>query len=88
MVIKPEGRFTWPDYLVFALSLLISAAIGIYYAFQSRRKQNTSEYLMGSRDMGILPVSTSLVVSFISDPGSQPSVRGVNGFHLCLPHWW
>ena len=71
MVIKAEGRFTWPDYLVFALSLLISAAIGIYYAFQSRRKQNTSEYLMGSRDMGILPVSTSLVVSLLSDAGGR-----------------
>lgn len=62
-----KSTFDWVDYTVFALSLILSTCIGIYFAFFAKRKQNTtSEYLMGGRTMGIFPISMSLIASYIS----------------------
>ncbi|XP_017784798.1 PREDICTED: sodium-coupled monocarboxylate transporter 1-like [Nicrophorus vespilloides] len=62
-----EKYFDVFDYIVFAAMLLISALIGVYFAFFAKVKQNTtSEYLMGSKTMGIFPISMSLIASYIS----------------------
>ncbi|KAI5641345.1 sodium:solute symporter family domain-containing protein [Phthorimaea operculella] len=59
--------FDWLDYLVFGVMLLLSALIGIYFAFFASKKQNTtSEYLMGGKTMGMFPISMSLIASYIS----------------------
>ncbi|KAJ2954396.1 hypothetical protein O0L34_g2659 [Tuta absoluta] len=59
--------FDWLDYLVFGVMLLLSAIIGIYFAFFASKKQNTTtEYLMGGKTMGILPISMSLIASYVS----------------------
>lgn len=63
---KETKTFHWLDYLIFVLILLISATIGIYYAWKDKRKQNTSEFLLGGRNMSLLPVTLSLMVSFLS----------------------
>ncbi|XP_004676541.1 PREDICTED: sodium-coupled monocarboxylate transporter 1 [Condylura cristata] len=61
------GTFVVWDYVVFAGMLLISAAIGIYYAFVGRRGEQTSkEFLMGGRRMTAVPVALSLTASFMS----------------------
>lgn len=50
------------DYVVFAIMLLVSALIGVYFAFFAKVKQNTtSEYLMGGKTMGIFPISMSMI---------------------------
>lgn len=50
------------DYVVFAVMLVVSALIGVYFAFFAKVKQNTtSEYLMGGKTMGIFPISMSLI---------------------------
>lgn len=50
------------DYVVFAVMLIVSALIGVYFAFFARVKQNTTqEYLMGGKTMGIFPISMSLI---------------------------
>ncbi|XP_050302091.1 sodium-coupled monocarboxylate transporter 1-like [Anthonomus grandis grandis] len=55
------------DYVVFAFMLVISALIGVYFAFFAKVKQDTtSEYLMGGKTMGIFPISMSLIASYIS----------------------
>ncbi|XP_066255129.1 sodium-coupled monocarboxylate transporter 1-like [Euwallacea similis] len=55
------------DYVVFAVMLIVSAFIGVYFAFFAKVKQNTtSEYLMGGKTMGIFPISMSLIASYIS----------------------
>uniref|UniRef100_A0A6I8PN92 Sodium-coupled monocarboxylate transporter 1 n=1 Tax=Xenopus tropicalis TaxID=8364 RepID=A0A6I8PN92_XENTR len=54
------------DYVVFAAVLLISAVIGIYYAFAGRRKNTSQEFLTGGRSMSALPVALSLTASFMS----------------------
>ena len=59
--------FGWEEYVVFALLLLVSAAIGIFYGFFSGGKQKTtSEYLMANRTMGLFPMSMSVIASVIS----------------------
>jgi solute carrier family 5 (sodium-coupled monocarboxylate transporter), member 8/12 len=50
------------DYCVFCALMLTSAVIGSYFAFFAKQKQNTTkEYLMGGKNMGIFPITMSLV---------------------------
>ena len=63
MATREVARFHWADYLVFGISLIITIGIGIYHGCRGR-KGNTEDYLMGSRDMSIIPVSLSLIVGY------------------------
>lgn len=60
------GSFVVWDYVVFAGMLLISAAIGIYYAFAGGGQQTSKDFLMGGRSMSAVPVALSLTASFMS----------------------
>ncbi|XP_068524974.1 sodium-coupled monocarboxylate transporter 1 [Anas acuta] len=60
------GRFSVWDYVVFAAMLLVSAAIGIYYAFAGGGQKTSKDFLMGGRSMSALPVALSLTASFMS----------------------
>ena len=64
----PDVRFHWADYLVLTLTLLMSSAVGVYYAIidQKRKRNNTENFLMGGRRMPVLPVSISMFVSWFS----------------------
>lgn len=54
------------DYFVIAFCLLFSLFIGVYYATKGRKKSNNDELLVGSRNMGALPVAASILVSYLS----------------------
>lgn len=54
------------DYVVFSIVLAFSAVIGIYYACTGGKQKTATEFLMANRQMGILPVSLSLLASFMS----------------------
>lgn len=54
------------DYAIFGLMLVISALIGIYYAFKDRYKNSTDEFLLGGRRLKIFPVAMSILASFTS----------------------
>ncbi len=54
------------DYVVFVLMLCVSMGIGVYFAIVGRHHNTTEDYLMGNRNMKLLPVSMSLVVSVVS----------------------
>jgi sodium-coupled monocarboxylate transporter 8/12 len=70
------------DYAVFGGSLIVSLAIGLYYSLHRSKKSITNrsivvsedhktssvtdDYLLGSRQMSVLPVSFSLMASFLS----------------------
>ncbi|KAM6214506.1 sodium-coupled monocarboxylate transporter 1 [Rhynchocyon petersi] len=60
------GSFVVWDYLVFAAMLLISAIIGVYYAFAGGGQQTSKDFLMGGRSMTAVPVALSLTASFMS----------------------
>lgn len=52
------------DYVLFAGMMGLSTLIGAYYGFCAKRKQNnTAEYLLGSKKMGVWPVAISLTAT-------------------------
>ncbi|KAL5274149.1 hypothetical protein ACFFRR_000734 [Megaselia abdita] len=73
-------RFGWADYFVFVFMLVVCAGIGVYFGFVEKRKKNEKkerdvedrrgsealDYLVGGRKMKVIPVSLSLVASFVS----------------------
>ncbi|XP_051908638.1 solute carrier family 5 member 6a [Hippocampus zosterae] len=61
-----QMHFTTADYVIFALLLVASAGIGLYYAFSGGRQRTTQEFLMADRSMSWLPVSLSLLATFQS----------------------
>uniref|UniRef100_A0A3Q2QAH8 Solute carrier family 5 member 8 n=1 Tax=Fundulus heteroclitus TaxID=8078 RepID=A0A3Q2QAH8_FUNHE len=60
------GSFAVADYVVFALMLLVSAAVGVYYAWTDRSQRSSGDFLTGGRRLTALPVSMSLTASFMS----------------------
>lgn len=60
------GTLKVEDYVVFALMLVVSTAIGVYYAWTSRGRESAEEFLTGGRSLTALPVSMSLMASFMS----------------------
>jgi Sodium:solute symporter family len=62
-----QQHFTPFDYGLFGVMLLLSAAIGIYFGFFAKRKQNnTTEYLLGGKKMTFFPIAASLIASHIN----------------------
>lgn len=64
----PSGPkyFTIIDYVIFALLLVASMSIGLYYAFTGGRQSTTREFLFADRNMKCLPLSLSLMATFQS----------------------
>ena len=54
-------NFGWDEYVVLFLMLLVSALIGVYFAWKGQK--TNAEYLLGSKSMGTLPVSMSLIAT-------------------------
>lgn len=61
-----QKHFTVVDYVIFAVLLAASMAIGLYHALTGGRQRTTQEFLMADRSMRCLPVSLSLIASFQS----------------------
>ncbi|XP_076438939.1 sodium-coupled monocarboxylate transporter 1-like [Babylonia areolata] len=61
-----QRHFQVWDYVVFALMLAVSAAIGVFYGCRGGRQKTTKEFLMANRSMSIVPVAISILVSFMS----------------------
>jgi sodium-coupled monocarboxylate transporter 8/12 len=61
------------DYVIFIANLAVSLGIGIFYAWHDKKRQTTSEFLLGGRKMSVFPVCLSLMASFLS----SVSVLGV-----------
>ena len=61
-----NATFHWADYLLFILVLVISAAIGIFYAWKDKKKQTTANFLLGGRKMALFPVTLSLMATLLS----------------------
>ncbi|XP_048258471.1 sodium/iodide cotransporter-like isoform X2 [Haliotis rufescens] len=54
------------DFFVCGASLICALGIGLVFAIKSRKSDDPSEFLVAGRSMGVLPVTLSLVVTFIS----------------------
>ena len=60
-----EKNFNAVDYVVFGSMLVVSSAIGIYHAYGGKQS-STKEYLMAGKGMGLIPITISLLVSYLS----------------------
>lgn len=59
-IVHEMQRFSWVDYVVFVFMLAISAVVGVYWGFM-KKQMTQSDYLLGGRNMKVVPVSMSLV---------------------------
>uniref|UniRef100_A0A8C5QTG0 Sodium-dependent multivitamin transporter n=1 Tax=Leptobrachium leishanense TaxID=445787 RepID=A0A8C5QTG0_9ANUR len=59
-------RFSVVDYVIFALLLVLSSAIGLYYALSGGKQRTMQEFLLANRSMGFFPVALSLLATFQS----------------------
>lgn len=64
-IIAELQRFSWLDYIVFIAMFVLCIFIGIYFGFM-KKSMGESDYLMGGRNMLVLPIALSLVASFVS----------------------
>lgn len=61
---EPSAGLTVIDYVVIAILLLIPLGIGVLFAYIDRNRSNREEYLLGGRQMSLLPITMSLFVTF------------------------
>ncbi|RWS07705.1 sodium-coupled monocarboxylate transporter 1-like protein 1 [Dinothrombium tinctorium] len=58
--------FSVIDYIVFGCTLLISSAVGVFYAWKDRKVNSNDEFLTSRRGLHWFPVALSLMASFQS----------------------
>ena len=61
-----EKVFSVIDYVVFVSVLVTSLAVGAYYSLSKNTEKTTAHFLMGGGKLHMLPVSISILVSFLS----------------------
>ncbi|ODM98275.1 Sodium-coupled monocarboxylate transporter 1 [Orchesella cincta] len=59
-----DNYFGVTDYILLTGTLLISLLIGLYYGYKG--KNTNEELLVGGRNMSIIPVAASVMVTFVS----------------------
>ncbi|XP_047203580.1 sodium-coupled monocarboxylate transporter 1 [Girardinichthys multiradiatus] len=62
----PVSTFSVWDYVVFAVTILGAASIGLFQAIRGRKETSSAEFLLGGRQMTAVPVAMSLTASFMS----------------------
>lgn len=62
-------KFGMPDYLVFVVMLVICALIGVYFGFIEKKPHKKgdeeSDYLVGGRQMKVIPITMSLIARYV-----------------------
>ncbi|KAG0444518.1 hypothetical protein HPB47_013708 [Ixodes persulcatus] len=58
--------FAFADYVVLVGFLLLSASIGVYFAWADRSRQSNRTFLTANKQLGWFPVSLSMMASFLS----------------------
>ncbi|KAH7938577.1 hypothetical protein HPB49_025576 [Dermacentor silvarum] len=76
------SSFAALDYAVLTGFLALSASIGAFFAWRDRRDKSNRQFLTANKQLGWLPVSVSMVASFVSATSilglpSQVFVRGL-----------
>ena len=60
-----EIKFHVADYVIMGAFLFISLSIGVYYGV-IQKQRTTEEYLFGNRQMSLVPVAVSMLVTYQS----------------------
>jgi sodium-coupled monocarboxylate transporter 8/12 len=79
-----KNLFDWVDYTVFIGMLLISSAIGVFYACKGQH--SAEDILVGGKGMGVIPVAASIMATFMSATGllGVPAEQFLYGTQLIL----
>ncbi|KAL1486413.1 hypothetical protein MTO96_031399, partial [Rhipicephalus appendiculatus] len=77
-------HFVALDYVVLMSFLALSAGIGVFIAWRDRRTMSNKHFLTGNRQLNRLPVSLSMMASYLSSIGilGQPSEVFLRGSTL------
>lgn len=54
-----QKLFGWVDYLLFAIVLVLTALIGVFYAWRTAKRPQ-ADYLTGGKKLGVFPIAMSL----------------------------
>ncbi|XP_067652629.1 sodium-coupled monocarboxylate transporter 1-like [Haliotis asinina] len=81
--------FSSVDYLLFSLTLVLSAGIGVFWSVKTRKKisQSPDHLLTGDRKLQVFPVTMSLSASFLSAVfilGVPTEVYVNGGMYVCI----
>ena len=60
------SQFHWLDYVLFFGTIVGALAIGVYNAFSAAAKKSSMDYLTGSRQMTVIPIALSIMMSGFS----------------------
>ena len=61
-----ESQFHWLDYVLFVGTIVAALVIGVYNAFSPSAKKTTLDFLSGSRQLSVLPLALSMMMSGFS----------------------
>ena len=78
--------FSYWDYVLFAITLVISAGIGVFFAIRDRNKHTAKDFLLGGRKMKVIPVALSLSVTFMSALTLLGNPAEIYNYHTMF--WW
>lgn len=53
--------FSWYDYLIFVVMMGMSIVIGIYFGCFGTKQESIEEYLVGKKQMTVIPTAVSLI---------------------------
>ena len=72
-----QKYFGTVDYIIFALTLLLSSTIGIYLAYRQRKKLSSNEYLLAGKSIPWFPLFVSILASHFSAIGLIGTPSGI-----------
>ena len=96
-------HFGIADYSVFVFMLVVCSCIGLFFGYQDHRKHNKKgrrtnasdneqalDYLVGGRNMKVLPVAMSLIASGLSGitllgMPTETYIYGWSFWFICIP---
>ena len=61
-----NDTFSAADYVVFAITMGITVAIGIVASFLGVKEKTVAQYFVGNRRLAVLPVAVSLIMTRVS----------------------
>ncbi|XP_043266592.1 sodium-coupled monocarboxylate transporter 1-like [Venturia canescens] len=83
------NHFSWIDYTVLAIMLVVSCLIGTFYGFFTKKQETSEDFLLGGSTMGTFPMAMSLAASFVTaiellgNPAEMYS-QGTQFWMICL----
>lgn len=61
MSVAAEGSFTWLDYGVLVVMLVLSTLVGVYFGCFGGKIKSMAEFLTGDRKLKTIPIAISLI---------------------------